>query len=154
MVPGATKTSIGDADSTTPLVTISYEHSLGVDLDVRPRGPVNVGQPIVLTAKLYGPVVRTPVEFLFARCQPSGLCDPPFELGTAELDPQGKQAVLSVSDLPTYRCYSFYAAYSGVGDRSFDELGCYDVRPPQSPTATTTTTTTTTTFVPKSTITS
>jgi hypothetical protein len=155
VVAHATKASIGDAENPTPLVTISYEHSLGVDLDVSPRGPVNVGQPIVLTVKVYGPIQRTPVQFLVARCQPSGLCDPPFELGTAELDKQGKQAVFSVSDLPAYGCYSFYAAYSGVGDRSFDELGCYDVRVPQSTTtSTTTTTTTTTTLVPESTSTS
>ncbi len=144
VAPPARNPTIGDAPNATPLVTISYDHSLGVDLDVSPRGrPVNVGQPILLTAKVFGPVQHSPVEFLFARCQKSGLCDPPSQLGTADLDKA--QAGFTVSDLPAYNCYGFYVSYAGVGDRSFDELGCYDIR---EATPTTSTTTTTTTSLP------
>ena len=133
----ATNQHIGVSSDTTPFVTISYDHSLGVDLDVSPRGrPVSVGQPITLSAKVYRPVQAAPATFLAGRCQRSGLCDPPFEIGTSAVDKEGK-AVVTVSDLPAYSCYSFYVSYSGVGDRSFDELGCYDVRADQSTTTTT-----------------
>ena len=133
----ATNQHISVSSDTTPFVTISYDHSLGVDLDVSPRGrPVSVGQPITLSAKVYGPVQAAPATFLAGRCQRSGLCDPPFVIGTSAVDKEGK-AVVTVSDLPAYSCYSFYVSYSGVGDRSFDELGCYDVREDQSTTTTT-----------------
>jgi len=128
VTPPATNARTSVSDSTAPLVTISYDHSVGVDLDVSPHSPVNEGHPITLTAKVYGPVQHVPATFLAARCQPNGLCEPPFDVGTSEVG-QDAAAVVTVTDLPADSCYGFYVSYAGVGDRSFDELGCFDVRP-------------------------
>jgi len=124
-------------------VTISYVPSLGVDLDVSPRSPVTAGTPIELTVTVsHGPPHQVGVDFAYAHCEQSGRCGNPVTLGTVETSNAGK-ARFTVSDIAPGDCYAFFATVGSAGDRSLDDLGCYQVTsstPTSSPAPTTPTT--------------